>query len=208
MTEPDPLIDDIDARILTVAGADVEILERRGDVEAGADDTVVFLGDGGSEPGWRVLMHDLPSDLRVLSVDVTDGATLTAALDALGIAAAHFVAAAEHTPALLDHAAEHAVRTLTLTGAVADDSAARLAAFPTRPAVLWIHGAVPTADALAGYVTAGGSVTEIALEGVSGAEQHARPAVFRQALLERMGYLAAPMIPGPPTEAVILRSAD
>lgn len=209
MVEVDPLIDDIDARTLETAAGDVAILERRGDdPRARPDDTVVFLRGDEPDPGWRVLMHDLPSDLRLLAVDAEDADALGAALTALGVPAAHFVARGSRVACLLEHARGNAVRTLTLAGEIAAADAAQLATFDTRPAVLWIHGEVTETAPFAAYIAAGGAITEVALAGVDENEQHSRPAVFRQSLLERMGYLSAPMTPAPPTEAVILKSAD
>ncbi|WP_439592761.1 alpha/beta fold hydrolase [Microbacterium sp.] len=65
-----------------------------------------------------------------------------------------------------------------------------------------------TRDVLGAYAAAGGDVTEIALEGVGHSPHLERPAEFRRALLERIGYVGAPADPAPPTEAIILRSAD
>ncbi len=65
-----------------------------------------------------------------------------------------------------------------------------------------------TRDVLGAYADAGGDVTEVALEGVGHSAHLERPAQFRQALLERIGYVGAPADPAPPTEAIILRSAD
>lgn len=65
-----------------------------------------------------------------------------------------------------------------------------------------------TRDVLGAYAAAGGDVTEVALEGVGHSAHLERPAEFRQALLERIGYVGAPADPAPPTEAIILRSAD
>ena len=65
-----------------------------------------------------------------------------------------------------------------------------------------------TRDVLDAYRAAGGSVTEVELEGVGHAPHLERPAEFRQALLAAIGYLGTPVDPAPPTEAIILRSAD
>jgi len=65
-----------------------------------------------------------------------------------------------------------------------------------------------TRDVLGAYADAGGDVTEVALEGVGHSAHLERPAQFRRALLERIGYVGAPADPAPPTEAIILRSAD
>jgi pimeloyl-ACP methyl ester carboxylesterase len=65
-----------------------------------------------------------------------------------------------------------------------------------------------TRDVLEAYRAAGGSVTEIELEGVGHAPHLERPAEFRQALLAAIGYIGTPVDPAPPTETIILRSAD
>ncbi|SIS18322.1 alpha/beta hydrolase [Microbacterium sp. RURRCA19A] len=65
-----------------------------------------------------------------------------------------------------------------------------------------------TRDVLEAYAAAGGEVTEIAVEGAGHAPHLERPAQFRQALLTVIGYVGRPADPAPPTEAIILRSAD
>ena len=65
-----------------------------------------------------------------------------------------------------------------------------------------------TRDVLGAYADAGGDVTELSLEGVGHSAHLERPAQVRQALLERIGYVGRPQDPAPPTEAIILRSAD
>ena len=65
-----------------------------------------------------------------------------------------------------------------------------------------------TRDVLARYAAAGGEVTEIALEGAGHTPHLERPAEFRHALLEAIGYVGRPHDPAPPTEAIILRSSD
>ena len=63
-------------------------------------------------------------------------------------------------------------------------------------------------DVLDAYSAAGGQVTELALEGTGHTPHLERPAEFRHALLEVIGYVGAPQNPAPPTEAIILKSAD
>ena len=63
-------------------------------------------------------------------------------------------------------------------------------------------------DVLARYADAGGEVTEIALEDTGHTPHLERPAEFRHALLEVIGYVGHPHDPAPPTEAIILRSSD
>ncbi|GAA2075733.1 alpha/beta hydrolase [Microbacterium hatanonis] len=65
-----------------------------------------------------------------------------------------------------------------------------------------------TRDVLEAYAAAGGAVTQIVLEGVGHTPHLERPAQFRQALLAGIGYIGTPFDPAPPTEAIIIRSAD
>jgi pimeloyl-ACP methyl ester carboxylesterase len=65
-----------------------------------------------------------------------------------------------------------------------------------------------TRDVLDTYAAAGGAVTEVSLEGVGHSAHLEAPAEFRHALLEVIGYLGHPHDPAPPTETIILKSAD
>ena len=65
-----------------------------------------------------------------------------------------------------------------------------------------------TRDVLDRYAAAGGEVTEVSLEGTGHSPHLERPAEFRQALLEIIGYVGHRHDPAPPTEAIILRSSD
>jgi pimeloyl-ACP methyl ester carboxylesterase len=65
-----------------------------------------------------------------------------------------------------------------------------------------------TRAVLDAYAAGGGEVTELVLEGVGYSAHLERPALFRQALLSRIGYVGIPVDPAPPTETIILRSAD
>jgi hypothetical protein len=65
-----------------------------------------------------------------------------------------------------------------------------------------------TRDVLDGYATAGGEVTQFALEGAGHTPHLERPAEFRNALLQVIGYVGHPADPSPPTEAIIIRSSD
>lgn len=65
-----------------------------------------------------------------------------------------------------------------------------------------------TRDVLEAYSAAGGEVTEVSLEGVGHSPHLERPAEFRRALLEVIGYIGRPAYPAPPTETIILSSSD
>lgn len=65
-----------------------------------------------------------------------------------------------------------------------------------------------TRDVLEAYRAQGGRVTELALEGVGHTPHLERPAQFRRALLEIIGYIGRPADPAPPTETIILSSSD
>ncbi|MFT3797232.1 alpha/beta fold hydrolase [Microbacterium sp.] len=65
-----------------------------------------------------------------------------------------------------------------------------------------------TRDVLDAYRAAGGEVTEVELEGVGHSPHLERPAQFRRALLQVIGYLDRPADPAPPTENIILSSSD
>ncbi|WP_394279169.1 alpha/beta fold hydrolase [Microbacterium sp.] len=65
-----------------------------------------------------------------------------------------------------------------------------------------------TRDVLQRYADGGGKVSELAIPGVGHSPHLERPAEFRRALLELIGYIGAPQDPAPPTEAIILSSSD
>lgn len=65
-----------------------------------------------------------------------------------------------------------------------------------------------TRDVLDAYRQAGGEVTEVTLEAVGHSVHLERPAEFRHALLEAIGYVGRPQHPAPPTETIILKSAN
>jgi pimeloyl-ACP methyl ester carboxylesterase len=65
-----------------------------------------------------------------------------------------------------------------------------------------------TRDVLTAYTAAGGEVAELALEGVGHTAHLERPAEVRRALLQVIGYVDRPADTAPPTEAIILRTAD
>jgi pimeloyl-ACP methyl ester carboxylesterase len=63
-------------------------------------------------------------------------------------------------------------------------------------------------DVLGAYSAGGGRVTEVALEDTGHTPHIERPAEFRHALLMVIGYVGTPHDPAPPTETIILKSAD
>lgn len=65
-----------------------------------------------------------------------------------------------------------------------------------------------TRDVLSAYAARGGEVTEVPVEGAGHSVHLERPSAFRRALLTHIGYVGRPADPAPPTEAIILRSAD
>lgn len=65
-----------------------------------------------------------------------------------------------------------------------------------------------TRDVLAAYADRGGKVQELQLAGVGHSPHLERPAEVRRALLEIIGYIGPRQHPAPPTETIILRSAD
>ncbi len=65
-----------------------------------------------------------------------------------------------------------------------------------------------TRDVLDAYRAGGGQVTEVTMEGVGHSPHLERPAEFRRALLEVIGYIGHPASPAPITEAIIISSSD
>ena len=65
-----------------------------------------------------------------------------------------------------------------------------------------------TRDVLDRYAAAGGSVTELSLPDIGHTPHLEDPAAVRRALLRVIGYVDQPADPAPPTEAIILKSAD
>jgi len=65
-----------------------------------------------------------------------------------------------------------------------------------------------TRDVLDAYAAAGGTVTELSVEGAGHSPHLERPAEVRQALLQAIGYVGPAAHPAPPTEAIIIKSAD
>lgn len=239
MPDPDALLEGISARLIDAPHRRVGVLERSGDAaSADPDATIVFVhGDVAPALLWQEMMLDLPSDLRVIAVDLrgaadraraTDGSDagavldvsaavedVRAVLDAVGIATAHLVGWSTGGAVAVQYASESPVLSLTLQAPRSEDvDTAGLADSDHTPPVLWIHGdddraaASPMREALAAYTRAGGDVTEVALEGVDGVPHQERPSAFRRALLERTGYLGHHQDPAPPTEAIIIPSSN
>jgi pimeloyl-ACP methyl ester carboxylesterase len=65
-----------------------------------------------------------------------------------------------------------------------------------------------TRDVLDAYAARGGNVRELLLDGVGHTPHLESPAEVRRALLEVIGYIGRTQDPAPPTETIILRSAD
>ncbi|MCC4909148.1 alpha/beta hydrolase [Microbacterium sp. cx-59] len=139
MTEPTtPLLDGIDARLVETSRLSVNVLERSGDDPATpAERTVVLVhGNVSSALFWQELMQDLPSDLRVLAVDLRGfGGTeslpvdatrgvrdfsddLHATLEALQIPSAHLVGWSMGGGVVMQYALDHPALSLTLQAPV------------------------------------------------------------------------------------------
>lgn len=132
------LFDGITSRRIQTARIGVNILERSGDDPATpADRTVVLVhGNVSSSLFWQELMEDLPSDLRVVAVDLrgfggTDPAPVDATrgvrdfsddvhatLEALGITAPHLVGWSMGGGVVMQYALDHPVASLTLQSPV------------------------------------------------------------------------------------------
>lgn len=128
------LFDGIRARVIDTARLSVNVLERDGDDPAASSDhTVVFVhGDVSSSLMWQEIMQDMPSDVRVVAVDLRGfGGTehlpvdatrgladfsddLHAALTALEIDAPHLVGWSMGGGVVTQYALSHPVSSLTL----------------------------------------------------------------------------------------------
>lgn len=128
----------ITQRVIHTPGLDVGILERVGDdADASAHKTVVFVhGEVSSSEFWMSSMLDLPSDLRVIAIDLRGfGATehapvdatrglrdfsddLHATLDTLAVRAPHVVGWSMGGGVIMQYALDHHVRSLTLQAPV------------------------------------------------------------------------------------------
>ena len=133
-----PLFDGITERLVETPRLSVNVLERAGaDSATPADRTLVLIhGSVSSSLFWQELMQDLPSDLRVVAVDLrgfggTEHAPVDATrgvrdfsddvhatLDALGIPTAHLVGWALGAGVAMQYALDHPVRSLTLESPV------------------------------------------------------------------------------------------
>ncbi len=132
------LFDGISTRLIDTDRVSVSILERIGDdAAAPADHTVVLIhGNVSSSLFWQELMQDLPSDLRVIAIDLRGfGGTeslpvdatrgvrdfsddVHATLQALGIETAHFVGWSMGGGVVMQYALDHPTLSLTLQAPV------------------------------------------------------------------------------------------
>ncbi len=132
------LLDGITSRIIDTDRLRVGILERVGDdAAAAADQTVVLVhGNVSSSLFWQELMQDLPSDLRVIAIDLrgfgdsestpvdaTRGVRdfsddVFATLQVLGLDTAHLVGWSMGGGVVMQYAIDHPVLSLTLQAPV------------------------------------------------------------------------------------------
>lgn len=132
------LFEGITARIIDTPRLSVNILEREGDnPNAPAEQTVVFVhGNVSSSLFWQEIMQHLPSDLRVIAIDLRGfGSTehapidatrgvrdfsddIRATLDALDIPTAHFVGWSMGGGVVMQYALDHPALSLTLQAPV------------------------------------------------------------------------------------------
>lgn len=134
----DTLFDGITARVIETPRLLVNILERSGDDAATPPERTVVLvhGNVSSSLFWQEIMQDLPSDLRVIAVDLrgfggTEHAPIDATrgvrdfsddvhatLEALGIEAPHLVGWSMGGGVVMQYAIDHPARSLTLQAPV------------------------------------------------------------------------------------------
>jgi len=132
------LFDGITSRVLETDRLAINVLERVGDrADAPADHTVVLIhGNVSSSLFWQELMQDLPTELRVVAIDLrgfggTEHAPIDAtrgvrdfsddvhaALTALGIERAHLVGWSLGAGVVMQYALDHPVLSLTLESPV------------------------------------------------------------------------------------------
>ena len=132
------LFDGITARAIETPRLLVNILERVGDDPATAPDKTVVLihGNVSSSLFWQEIMQDLPSELRVIAIDLrgfgdTENAPVDATrgvrdfsddvwatLEALGLSTAHLVGWSMGAGVAMQYALDHPVLSLTLQSPV------------------------------------------------------------------------------------------
>jgi pimeloyl-ACP methyl ester carboxylesterase len=132
------LLDGISARIVETPDLMVNILERVGDDPATPSERTVVLihGNVSSALFWQEVMQDLPSDLRVIAIDLRGfGGTehtpidatrgvrdfsddVRATLEVLGIPTAHFVGWSMGGVVVMQYALDHPALSLTLLSPV------------------------------------------------------------------------------------------
>jgi pimeloyl-ACP methyl ester carboxylesterase len=132
------LFDGITSRVIETDRLATGVLERTGDDPATPPERTVVLihGNVSSSLFWQELMQDLPSDLRVLAIDLrgfgfsehapvdaTRGVRdfsddVHAALDALGVPSAHLVGWSMGGGVVMQYALDHPVLSLTLQAPV------------------------------------------------------------------------------------------
>jgi pimeloyl-ACP methyl ester carboxylesterase len=132
------LFDGIRSRLVETAALNVGVLEREGDDPGTPPERTVVLihGNVSSALFWQEVMQDLPSDLRVLAIDLrgfggTEHAPVDATrgvrdfsddvwatLQALGIPTAHFVGWSMGGGVVMQYALDHPVLSLTLQSPV------------------------------------------------------------------------------------------
>lgn len=128
------LFDGITARVIETSRLSVNILERVGDDPATPHDRTVILvhGNVSSSLFWQHLMQDLPTDLRVIAIDLrgyggTEHAPIDATrglrdfsddvhatLEALGISRPHLVGWSMGGGVVMQYAIDHGALSLTL----------------------------------------------------------------------------------------------
>lgn len=133
-----PLFDGVAARIVQTPNLSVNVLERTADDPATPTERTVVLihGNVSSALFWQEVMQDLPSDLRVIAIDLrgfgdtehspidaTRGVRdfsddVWATLEAMGIPTAHFVGWSMGGGVVMQYALDHPVLSLTLLSPV------------------------------------------------------------------------------------------
>jgi pimeloyl-ACP methyl ester carboxylesterase len=132
------LFDGITARVIDTPRLSVNILERTGDDSSTPPDRTIVLvhGNVSSSLFWQHVMQDLPTDLRVIAIDLrgyggTEHAPVDAtrglrdfsddvhaALESLGVSRAHFVGWSMGAGVVMQYAIDHGALSLTLESPV------------------------------------------------------------------------------------------